>query len=147
MKALSLWQPWASLWCSEDKEHETRDWILHHRGWLLVHATKKLVSDCGEELDGIAIDNFGPHWRTELPRGAIIGAVNVVDVRATSVILKAWGEPIATRHYVDYLCGDYSPGRFGFLRKEFKRFATPIPYRGQQGPFDVPWEIVREAMT
>src|ERR1700686_4960464 len=61
MKAISLWQPWASLWCSTRKVHETRRWPTSHHGWLAVHAAKKLVSDCGEELDEIAIAEFGSY--------------------------------------------------------------------------------------
>jgi hypothetical protein len=88
-------------------------------------------------------------WRLELPLGAIIGAVNIVDVRSTTVILKDWGVPpgpINSRHWIDYQCGNYGPRRYGFLRREFKRFAQPIPYRGQQGPFNVPDEVVRAAL-
>jgi hypothetical protein len=147
MKALSLWQPWASLWCSDAKEHETRHWQLHHRGWLLVHAAKRPIdADTDYALEIICKGEFGDEWRKALPLGMIIGAVNIVDVRSTTAILKDWGVPpgpINTRHWIDYQCGNYDAGRFGFLRREFKRFAQPIPYRGQQGPFDVPDEIVQ----
>jgi hypothetical protein len=40
MKAISLWQPWASLWCSPRKIHETRHWPTNNRGWMLVHAAQ-----------------------------------------------------------------------------------------------------------
>lgn len=151
MRALSMWQPWASLWCTDAKEHETRDWELHHRGWLLVHAakTRKGFDDVSEELDGITVDRFGSMWRHELPFGAIIGAVDIVDVQATSVILKHYGKLADLRdgkEWTDLQCGNFGPRRYGFLRRAFRKFAQPIPYRGQQGPFNVPDEIVREAM-
>jgi hypothetical protein len=150
MKALSLWQPWASLWCSDAKEHETRDWELHHRGWLLVHAakTREGFDDVDGHLDGIISDRFGSNWRLDLPRGMIIGAVDVIDVQATSVILKHYGKMagmVDSKEWTDLQCGNFGPRRYGFLRREFKRFAQPIPYRGQQGPFNVPDEIVRAA--
>lgn len=148
MRALSLYQPWASLWCSDAKEHETRGWEMNHRGWLLVHAAKRPIDKVIDyALDIIAKDEFGERWREELPRGYIVGAVNVINVRPTSVILQEWGSPIHTRYWIDYQCGNYALGRFGFLRGEFKRFAKPIPYRGQQAPFNVPDELVREAMS
>src|SRR6266851_1649200 len=52
MKGISLWQPWASLWCSRRKVHETRHWRCRHRGWLLVHAAKRFEKDfdLGEPL-------------------------------------------------------------------------------------------------
>jgi hypothetical protein len=148
MKAISMWQPWASLYCSDDKEHETRHWPTNYRGWLLVHAAKKLVSDCGEELDSIVCDRFGPLWRTELPRGAIIGAVHIVACKRTEDLLKEWGcppEPVPVRHYIDLQCGDFSDGRYAWERSEFRLFKTPVPYRGAQGFFNVPRELVPEA--
>lgn len=152
MRCLSLWQPWASLWLTWCKVHETRDWELHHRGWLLVHAAKnrKGVRDIeGEALKIIADGEFKPGWEDRLPFGAIIGAVHIDDVVATTVLLKRWGcppGPVATEHWVDYQCGNYEPRRYAFKRAEdFRVFKAPIPYRGQQGPFNVPDSVVRAA--
>lgn len=53
MKAISLWQPWASLWLTPRKIHETRPRRWNHSGWLAVHASKTLVSnpsELGDEL-------------------------------------------------------------------------------------------------
>lgn len=142
MKAISLWQPWASLWCSPAKIHETRGWSTSFRGWLLVHAAKKIVYECGVELDDIVCDVFGSHWRMELPRGAIVGAVNVVSCKPTDTMtFKSFQERD------DLECGDFSPGRFAWQRGEFKLFSEPIPYRGAQGFFDVPNEVVDAAMA
>lgn len=138
MKAISLWQPWSSLWCSPAKVHETRGWATSHRGWLLVHAAKKIVHDCGADLDEIVCDEFGNHWRMELPRGALIGAVRIIACEPTL--------GMAIDNDDDLLCGDFSPGRFAWRRKEYKRFDRPIPYRGSQGLFDVPDEVVAEAV-
>lgn len=141
MKAISMWQPWASLYCSDDKEDETRSRPISYRGWLAIHASKRLVSDCGEELDGIVCDRFGPLWRTELPLGGIIGVVNITGCKRTEDLLREWGcppEPIPARHWINYQCGDFSKGRYAWRRGEFRMFAKPIPYRGMQGFFDVP---------
>ncbi len=37
-----------------------------------------------------------------------------------------------------------APRRYAWQRREFKRFAQPIPFRGQQGFFDVPESILPE---
>jgi hypothetical protein len=148
VKALSLWQPWASLWCSDAKEHETRGWELRHRGWLLVHAAKRPIDkEVDYALDIIAHNYLGDGWMTTLPLGAIVGAVNVVNCQPTETLLQEWGSPINSRYWIDYQCGNYAPGRFGFLRSEFKQFGTPIPYRGQQGLFDVPDDLVLGLVT
>lgn len=151
MRALSLWQPWASLWLTDRKVHETRDWELHHRGWLLVHAAKKIAVDLmGEPIKGIVDQEFGPGWEKTLPRGAIVGMVHIDDVLATTVILKRWGvppEPVPGAHWGDYQCGNFAAGRYGFKRAEdFRVFENPIPWRGRQGPFDVPDVVVRPAI-
>lgn len=130
MKAISLWQPWASLWCSPCKVHETRHWPTSHRGWLLVHATKKIVFELPVELEDIICDEFGPHWGMELPRGALVGIVKIVACHRTEVINEV--------NLLDHICGDFSPGRFGWERSEFVLFDRPIPYIGRQGMFDVP---------
>jgi activating signal cointegrator 1 len=73
LKAISMWQPWGSLWLSPNKPHETRHGQTRHRGRLLVHAAKKLVKDVDAEL---AVENeFGRRWQMDLPTGAIIGMV------------------------------------------------------------------------
>src|ERR1700694_3122793 len=41
MKALSLWQPWASLIAMGLKEFETRHWATSYRGPLVIHAAKR----------------------------------------------------------------------------------------------------------
>jgi activating signal cointegrator 1 len=52
MKAISLWQPWASLWFTDSKIHETRHWSTRHRGPLYVHAAKRPIreSDLSDRL-------------------------------------------------------------------------------------------------
>jgi len=135
MKAISLWQPWASLWLTDAKVHETRHWPTSYRGWLLVHAAKRKVDDFGGERIGDICDGlFGHHWGQDLPRGAIIGAVNLIDclqMRLTS-----------PENDDDMECGTWSDERFAWHRSDARLFDVPIPYRGMQGIFNVPDEIV-----
>lgn len=137
MKAISLWQPWASLWCSDAKVHETRHWSTSHRGWLVVHAAKRKIDDfSGDRLDEICSGLFGNHWGMDLPRGALIGVVRLVRCVSTDTM------PIGHQSTDDYECGDFSPGRYAWARANFQVFASPIPYRGQQSVFDVPDSIL-----
>jgi hypothetical protein len=134
MKAISLWQPWASLWCSKRKVHETRHWRCSHRGWLLVHAAKRFETvDLDDRLRLILDHEFGDKWARELPTGALIGMVNVIDCLPTQTLT---GDAAASDD--DRECGDFGPGRFAWKRDEFRRFNQPIPYRGRQGFFNVP---------
>lgn len=57
MKALTLWQPWASLVALGIKTIETRSWSTQYRGPLAIHAAKRKPDvDMGE--DG----PFGELW-------------------------------------------------------------------------------------
>ncbi len=134
MKAISLWQPWASLWCSKRKVHETRRWRCSHRGWLLVHAAKRFETDFDRDdrLRLILDHEFGGEWTNDLPTGALIGMVNVVDCRPTQTL---YGDTAASDD--DRECGDFGPSRFAWKRDEFRLFDQPIPYRGRQGFFNV----------
>lgn len=147
MRALSLWQPWASLWCSPIKRHETRGWPTNCRGWLLVHAAKKIVKDIepNTRLRGILDDEFGGHWAMDLPTGAIIGMVNVTNCRPTDCIFdkELDGESDWTKERADdYECGDFTSGRYAFEKDKFAVFDRPIPFRGMQRFFNVPDELL-----
>jgi hypothetical protein len=58
MKALSLWQPWASLIALGVKTIETRGWATKYRGPLAIHAAQRLPRD---------FDNVGAFRVTEYP--------------------------------------------------------------------------------
>jgi hypothetical protein len=151
MKAISMWQPWASLWLTPAKVHETRGRALHHRGWLLVHATKHIEreADIDQALAVICRDRLGQDWEAAVPRGAIIGAVQVDDCHTSEFLVRQWsdGGGLRIAHWEDYQCGNYGPRRFGIRRApSVKIFPEPIPYRGMQAvPFDVPDDVVRHA--
>jgi len=95
-----------------------------------------------------------------LPFGAIVGCVRVTDCFRTGVVSVAASNPAvpyvttwANTGGVDnrslriseqeQAFGDYSPGRFAFLCESPVRFDRPIPYRGAQGLFEVPDEVIR----
>ena len=41
MKAISFWQPWASLMAEGAKKIETRKWRTHYRGDIVICAAKR----------------------------------------------------------------------------------------------------------
>jgi hypothetical protein len=148
MRAICLWQPWASLWLSPNKIHETRHWATEHRGPLLVHATKTFVKDVDSELDDILSSEFGGHWGMELPTGALIGMVDLVDCIPTERLYAGRGDDLSPDERVDLACGDFSYGRFGLRRGPvYSVFRAPIPFRGRQSRLlDVPRALVEDAL-
>ncbi len=137
MKAISLWQPWASLWLTSAKRHETRSWATAHRGWLLVHAavrTRPRNPDLPIGLDAICTREFEFDWRDTLPKGALLGAVYLtgcIKIK-TSFMLDEVEED-------DYQCGNWETGRYAWERRPVcHKLETPVPYKGQQQVFPVP---------
>jgi hypothetical protein len=118
MRALSLWQPWASLIYDERKLIETRHWYMSCIGPLAIHAAKRVEKD--------ACEDFGYDWRT-IPKGAILCIVN---------IKKCVRFPHPEAPPDDY--GDFTEGRFGTLMEMLEKFPVPIPAKGMQGIWN--WE-------
>jgi activating signal cointegrator 1 len=135
MKAISLWQPWASLWLTDSKVHETRHWSTPHRGWLAVHATKHIETEVWGAMEDICCRCFGKSWRAQLPTGAIIGAVDLVGVVRMPTAKPA--------HADDFQCGNWEGGRFAWKRAAIVKLNDPILYRGRQSMFTLPDEITR----
>lgn len=146
INVISLWQPWASLWLSLRKKHETRHWSTDHRGWTVAHATKRFARDVEPELRDILEDEFGDHWAKDLPTGGLIGMVHISNCRRAEDIVAEYASkdgadwlPASTLAPDDYHCGDFSDGRFGFEADKAFTFKAPIPFLGRQSKFlDVP---------
>lgn len=129
MKAISLWQPWATLIAIGAKHFETRSWATNYRGPLAIHAAKRRV-DPGEWSTAIhcALSQMGMGWYGEqLPYGCIVCTVDLVDCLRTEAAIKSsffGGDEI---HF-----GDYSPGRFAW-RLDNVQTVGNVPARGSQG--------------
>jgi activating signal cointegrator 1 len=135
MRALSLWQPWASLWVGGGKLYETRTWTTPYRGWLLVHASKR--EPTAEELGKfreVLQDAFGANW-DKLPRGAIVGAVKVEKCHPCDQVLRDF---VGREFPVSLLAGDFSDGRYAWRRGQAVRLPEPLPFNGRQRFFEVP---------
>ena len=138
MKALSLWQPWASLIAADVKRFETRHWDTRYRGPIEIHAAKRLEAvGISDELRAICERRFGADWSDTLPRGAVVAIAELVGV---------WPTPRAMRcNLIDdaeFACGNYKPGRFAWELNHVRAFDPPVPYRGRQGLFNIPDGLV-----
>lgn len=153
MKAISLWQPWGSLWLTPRKIHETRHWkiqVPENGCWLAVHAAKRFIKDHPPEMADILRAEFGSLWYRTLPTGAIIGAVFIEGCYRTEDIVDAalgYGGDQARAAADDLICGNFDKGRFGWRRREYRVFDRSIAYRGAQGLFTVPDHLLVEAMA
>lgn len=146
MKALSLWQPHASLTTTGAKLFETRHWTTRVRGDILIHAAvtrqgikealdiksyvRGLMPLCGFTLDLNRLEvSRACDILAVLPFGALVGIAYLES-------------PIRTEMMTGPDCarcngfGDFSAGRFAWPLSNVRRFVTPIPWKGRQGFFE-----------
>lgn len=91
MKAITIWQPWASLLACGAKQYETRSWKTDYRGPIAIHAAKK---DIHSILGDLPYDTIVPmlanlyKWmgiesgaadRLEQTQGCIIATAELVN--------------------------------------------------------------------
>lgn len=128
MKAISLWQPWATLIALGVKRFETRSWSTNYRGPLAIHAAKRKAdrTELNRTIVDVLVSN-GITGTGQLPYGCIVCMVDLVDILYSDEAPKSsfFGE--RERYF-----GDYSPGRFAW-RLANVRLVDNIPARGSQG--------------
>ena len=132
MKAISLWQPWATLMACGLKKNETRHWATSYRGLLLIHATKRMEPPTilmRQLLKPFSYQSWG-----DFPRGALVCQLNLVDCLPTDDYIPT---------HPEYQFGDYTPNRFVWITDNLQAF-KPIPYKGSQGFFNVPDHIIKQ---
>jgi hypothetical protein len=129
VKALTLWQPWATLMALGVKRNETRSWSTNHRGSLAIHAsarstgwgrrgTRTMVGPYEVENDGGGLLLRGPGIHPyRLPLGVVVAIVDVIDVkRTTSLELRP--------DDLERSLGNYDPERFAWQTGSLRRFPT-----------------------
>lgn len=148
-KALSLWQPWATLLASGIKRIETRSWMTTYSGPLLIHAATAMRDDCARlvEVNPYFREAFADykwrHWHEvygDLPFGAIIGIADLHICIGTASSALA---PLLDDR--ERAFGDFSPGRYAWIFRNARQI-TPVPFRGRQGLFKVPANIIQEVL-
>ena len=138
MKAVSLWQPWASLIAAKAKRFETRHWETRHRGPIVIHAAQRLERQVPAELEAICVTSFGAEWRDTIPRGAIVASAELAGVWPIERAMRC--QSIDAR---EFACGDFAPGRFAWELEHVAAVDPAIPYRGRQGLFNIPDPVLR----
>ena len=137
MKALSLWQPWASLVAMGEKTIETRIWSTKYRGPLAIHATQKLpprwlgasrnsepfVQELADVLN-CRIDHVDSELR-KLPYGKVLCIVNLHAIEETSAVR----EILCKR---ELIFGNYEDGHFAWSLQLTERLERPIAAKGNR---------------
>lgn len=147
MKAISLWEPWATLIRTGAKTIETRSWSTHYRGELLICAAKGGLPRV-EVIDFLSLREFqnglAPLFGKDFPDedgrpfvtrahlnfGKAVAIVELVDCRPT---LDLSENKIGDNRPF----GDFTPGRFAWFLKMVRNDFPPFPVTGSQGFFEI----------
>lgn len=132
MKALTLWQPWASLVACGAKRYETRGWSTKYRGPLLICAAKRPMDEWTRQL--FASAPFRRALEREYPMqfGVALCVANLTACLPTES--AAFLDEVSED---DLLFGNFTDGRFAWRLENVQRFPTPFAIRGRQGLFDL----------
>lgn len=132
IKALTLWQPWASFMALGLKRNETRSWSTSYRGPLAIHSAAKIPPPINFSFDvlRLAARKLG-EW-SDWPLGKILCVVDLTE------ILPTYACPI--RDSMERMLGDYSKGRYAWHTTMLQVFDEPIPAKGHQGLWDWEWD-------
>lgn len=153
MKAISLYQPWASAIAVGLKSIETRSWpapksIIGHP--LAIHAAKRnTAAELSWWIENVrhngefssAFARRGYREFDDLPRGAIVAIATLAAVISTNDNPKIRGSEavhlgVPCPLDSDETWGNFSPDRFAWFLADIVPLKTPVPCIGRQGLFD-----------
>jgi len=147
MKTISLWQPHAAAIARHLKTIETRHWSPPEKYigvTIAIHAARRKIRP--SELQEFQHDMAAWDWLLcpgvvqQLPYGALIATCKIERVLPTN-------DPVLIKLAFDQdqlPFGNFGPQRFGWILSDVKALATPVPFKGRQGWFDVPDELLLE---
>lgn len=151
MRALTLYQPYASLIAIGAKQYETRAWAIGD--WpvpIAIHAGKIQPGKKKQEVADLFWDRYftevlqeaGYHTPDELPSGAVVCIATVEDC---ILITDKNRHDIPMRTPEEWLSfGDFAEGRYAWKLSNVRRIEPPIVARGYQNiwEWDAPPEVL-----
>jgi len=148
MKALTLYQPWATLIAIGAKRIETRSWSTNYRGPLAIHAGKNTdfirgrgkYYICDEHpfcdvLIKAGLFLFENPFPGAIPLGCIVATCELVDCILMDE--KFLSEPVYclgwSVQHPEVAFGDFRLGRYAWMLNKVKLLPEPIPAKGAMG--------------
>jgi len=171
MKAITLWQPWASLIACGAKKFETRSWETNYRGPIAIHAASKSIKSILKECFPLGEWSYHPSYEAKsrflnavgfalmtpidtLPLGSIVaiaelvGCYKIYDTVDNGVHIVKCPDTSYNFDKVEFirgneiLFGDWTKGRFAWEFSKMSMFPEPIPAKGKQGLWN--WEYEKD---
>lgn len=148
MKALTLWQPWATCVAHHSKLVENRTWeppasVIGQR--IAIHAGKRFEREAYEdlvELDGLALPP-----RAEIPAGAVIATARVAGWVRSEWLVNRCEHPfdfsgLTEEQARSALRSTWWIGPVGWVLDHVIAIG-PVPCSGAQGLWSLPPDIER----
>lgn len=135
MRAISLWQPWASAMALGLKHIETRHWTTSYRGHVAIHAAKRWTREERERWEMECRANSA--LPKTIPLGAIVATGTLVNVVHTEALIDT-GRVTCREESL----GNFGPGRYGWIFEDIIALPEPISFKGAQGFFNVPDDLL-----
>lgn len=130
MRALTLWEPWASLIALGVKRIETRPWRTAYEGTLLIHAGQRKMDprewhpDLWKIMDKITATGWTPRYGEAVCTAQLMGCVPFTDEDRFEPLEEA--------------CGDFTPGRWGWLLRDVRGIRPGVKLTGERGLWTPP---------
>lgn len=173
MKAITVWQPFASLLAYGGKRFETRSWAISYRGPIAIHAaslsTRSVINRCFpvasytfhpdyhakeqllkalSEVFGVPYGKIMDHLKT-LPTGAVVATANLIGCHEIARINEKNCYCDCNRKgvWIDVTDQEVVFGNWvhGRYAWEFSdmKIITPVPARGRQGLWNLDDSILK----
>ena len=140
MKALTLYQPWATLVAFGAKRNETRSWSTVYRGPLAIYAGKNVeyirgrskYYICDEHSFDTVLRKAGyfsedTPFPGKLPLGCIVATCELVGCQ----LIEKSDLPLLSSQEIAF--GLYTIGRYMWFLHNVKMLPEPIPAKGAMG--------------
>lgn len=125
MKVISIIEPWASLIKEGRKKIETRSWKTNYRGKIYIHASLKKVPKNNERINNLLSLLKDKNFKY----GSIIAEAEIIDcIYMDEMFLEK-----IKNNPQEYICGEYSIGRYAWILDNIKILPEPIPAKGSLG--------------
>ena len=142
MKAITVWQLYASLLVLGLKQFETRGWGTAYRGCLAIHAAKRWDDEREQDyqrvMDLLSPEQLASVAGVQLARtpiretlGKVLGIVDLTDCRQMRMSGSEFEDSV----------GHFGFGRWGWKCENPRPLQTPVYYCGKQGLWNVDAEL------
>jgi len=159
MRALSLWQPWATLIAIGAKRIETRKWKPPmERGCslqLAIHAAacwtghQQRIASQGLFQRELARSGLDTTHIKRIQEGNPVPAAQCIPLGAIVAVayVHGWEYTEAAEIFLtqeELAFGNYAPGRFAWLLGDVRPLAFPVACKGRQGIFTLPADVLKQ---